>query len=321
MTGTLCFEGRGAEVLVDRVEAGQHLVEGHPSDGDHERKADGRVVRVAAADPVPEHEHVVGVDPELGHGLGVGRHGDEVLGHGVVAGLVAQALEEPVPGGRRVGQRLERGERLGADDEQRGGRVEVVGGGVEVDRVDVGDEAAREAGHRLVGQGLGGHGRAEVGAADADVDDGPDALAGGAHPVAVADALGQLAHLVEDVVDVLGDVLAVDRELLGGGHAECHVEDGAVLGRVDVLAFEHGVAAGLDAGGPGDVHEEGHGVVGDAVLGVVQDEAGHLGGEALGSVGVVREELAQDEVLAGAVVVGLQRLPGGSGRQVHDAGL
>ena len=161
--------------------------------------------------------------------------------------------------------------------------------------------------------------RAQVGAADADVDDGPDALARRADPVAVADALGQLAHFVEDLVDILDDVLAVDRELFGFGHAQRDVEDGPVLGRVDVLAFEHGVTSGLDAGGPCDVHEERHGVVGDAVLGIVQHQVGHFGGQPLGPVGFVREELAEDEVLAGAVVVGLQRLPGGSGRQVHDA--
>ena len=109
--------------------------------------------------------------------------------------LSPRPCQQPVPGRRRVGQRLERGEGLGADDEQRGGRVEVVGGGVQVDRVDVGDEAARQARHDLVGQGLGGHGRAEVRAADADVDDRLDRL-----PVApiqwpIADAVGQDAHL------------------------------------------------------------------------------------------------------------------------------
>ena len=51
---------RGAEVLVHRVEAGEHVAEVVGTDGDHRRQADGRVHRVAAADPVPEAEHVRG---------------------------------------------------------------------------------------------------------------------------------------------------------------------------------------------------------------------------------------------------------------------
>ena len=60
----------GPEVLVHGVEAGQHLVELLRPDRHHRRQADGRVHRVAAADPVPEAEHVGGVDAELRHPLG-----------------------------------------------------------------------------------------------------------------------------------------------------------------------------------------------------------------------------------------------------------
>ena len=63
---------------------------------------------------------------------------------------------------------------------------------------------------------------------------------------------------VEDLVHVAGDVLAVDREGLGGGQAQGDVEHGPVLGGVDVLAGEHGVAACFDAGRPGHVEEEAH---------------------------------------------------------------
>ena len=49
------------------------------ADREHRREADRRVHRVAAADPVPEAEHVRGVDAELRDLRGVGRDGDEVL--------------------------------------------------------------------------------------------------------------------------------------------------------------------------------------------------------------------------------------------------
>ena len=70
----------------------------------------------------------------------VGGDGHEVPGHGLVP--AAQPVEQPAPGRRRVGQRLQGGEGLGADDEERLGRIEVAVFVVEVDRVDVGDEPA-----------------------------------------------------------------------------------------------------------------------------------------------------------------------------------
>ena len=264
------------------------------ADGHHEREADGRVVGVAAADPVPELEHVVGVDAELGHALGVGGHRHEVLGHGVVARGVAQPGQQPVPGRGGVGQRLQRGERLGADDEERRLGVEVVGGGVEVDRVDVRHEAAGQARLGVVGQGEGGHGRAEVRAADPDVDDGGDPLAGGPGPGAVADAVGEVPHFVQDGLHVADDVLAVHVQLAARRHAQRHVQDGAVLGRVDVLAREHGVAMRFDLGRVGHVHEETHGLVGHPLLRVVEDEVGRPRRHPARPLGVVGEELARD---------------------------
>jgi hypothetical protein len=58
------FEGRGAEMLVHLVEAVQHGPKVLRSNGEHRRKADRRVHRIPAADPVPELEHVSGVDAE-----------------------------------------------------------------------------------------------------------------------------------------------------------------------------------------------------------------------------------------------------------------
>ncbi len=64
------------------VEAGEHGAEVVRADGEHGGEADGRVHGVAAADPVPEAEHVGGVDAELGDFFGVGGDGDEVFGDG-----------------------------------------------------------------------------------------------------------------------------------------------------------------------------------------------------------------------------------------------
>ena len=63
--GQVALEGRGAEMLVDRMEAGEHRAEIVRADRDHGREADRGIHRIAAADPIPEAEHVGGIDAEF----------------------------------------------------------------------------------------------------------------------------------------------------------------------------------------------------------------------------------------------------------------
>ena len=154
---------------------------------------------------------------------------------------------QPVAGEARVGQRLERRERLRGDDEQRGLGIEVRGLLREVGRVDVGDEQRLDAGIRVRLEGLVDHHGAEVRAADADVHDVRHLLAGDAAPLARAHPVGERRHRVEHRLHVVVDVLPVDDERGRGarGPAQRGVQHRAVLGRVDVLAGEHrGVALG-----------------------------------------------------------------------------
>ena len=99
-------------------------------------------------------------------------------------------------------------------DEQGRGRVEVVGLGIQVDRVDVRDEPALDGGVGVVAQRLVGHGRPEVRSADADVHDRPDPLPGVPGPGPRADPLGHRSHGVEHGVHVGHHVPAVDLQLL-----------------------------------------------------------------------------------------------------------
>ena len=91
--------------------------------------------------------------------------------------------------------------------------VEVARGLGEVGAVDVGDEAEGQVAADVVPQRFVGHDRAEVRAADADVDDVANAFAGVPFPVAAAHTLGKAGHLVQHGVDLRHDVLAVDRDL------------------------------------------------------------------------------------------------------------
>ena len=88
------------------------------------------------------------------------------------------------------------------------------------------------------------------------------------------------------------------------------MEHGAVLGDVDPLAREHRVAALGDACLLGERDEQPQRLVGDAVLRVVEEEAGRLGGEPLRPARVGCEEVAQVRSLH-LLGVGLERLPGG----------
>ena len=91
------------------------------------------------------------------------------------------------------------------------------------------------------------HHRAQIRAADADVDDGLDALTGRAGPLAAAQPVGEVAHPVQHLVHVGDDVLAVDGQLGAARQPQRGVQHGAVLRGVDVHAGEHRVAVLLEA--------------------------------------------------------------------------
>ncbi len=164
-------------------------------------------------------------------------------------------------------------------------------------------------------QRLVSHHRAEVGAADADVDDVADRLAGVPGPLARAHPLAEVAHPVERLVHLLDHVDAVDDQRALARHPQRHVQHGAVLGDVDVLAGEHRFAALLDATLAGQLAEQDHRLVGDPVLREVEVEAGAVGDQPLAARRVGVEEVAQLGVLEVAEMA-LQRLPGLPGAKV-----
>ena len=74
-------------------------------------------------------------------------------------------------------------------------------------------------------------------------------------PRAGAQRGGEIAHAAQDLVDIGGDVLAVNAQVIFGRDAQCGVQHGAVLGVIDVFAGEHGVAAGLKVSGLGYLNQ------------------------------------------------------------------
>ena len=305
--------GRGGlEVLIHLVGA---LVELHvvlEADAESDGEADGRPQGVAAAHPIPEFEHVCGVDTEGGDGFSVGGKRHEMLGNGLFVAI--ESLEDGGLGGFGVRHGFKSREGLGSDDEERFFDVHLLEGLGHVGAVDVGDKVNFRrclAGNGLVGIGLqsfGHHHRAQVGAADTDVHHVLDGLAGVALPLAATDQVGKVFHVLEHGANFGHHVLAVDANRVFALVAECGVEHGALFGGVNLFAGEVLLAHVFEVRGLEQVLELSHGLVGDDVLGVVQEESAGFQAELLGTGRVLREEFLHVPSL-GDFGVGLEGLP------------
>ncbi len=202
---------------------------------------------------------------------------------------------QPVPRESRVGEGLEGCEGLGGDDEQSRLGVEVRRLLRHVGRVDVRDEPRLDPGGRVGAQRLVHHDGAEVGTADADVDDVRDLLAGHTDPLPRPHAVGEGIHRVENRVHVGIDILTIDDER--GGltcrAAQRRVQHRAVLRGVQVHAGKHlGEPLG-NAGLLGQPHERGEDLIGDEVLRQVDVQVGERVAQAFDATGVGVEPGAQ----------------------------
>ena len=296
-------------MLVHFMEAFQHGAEIVRPDGEHGRQPNGRIHRVAPADPIPEAEHVGRVDAELRHLLGIGGNGDEMLGSG--RSLTVQPGQQPVTRGVRVGHGLQRGEGLGGDDEQRLRGIEIVHRLGEVRAIDIGDEAEGHGPLAVVLERFVGHHGAEIGAADADIDHIADALAGMALPGAAAQPIGEIRHLVQNGMDLGHHILAVVDDGSAPRRAQGDVKHRALLRGVDLVAAEHGVDVIPQAQFLGKLKQQSQGLVGDPVLGIVEIESGGLDRQPLPALAILGEELPEMDTLDLLVVL-LQRRPGGA---------
>lgn len=150
-----------------------------------------------------------------------------------------------------------------------------------------------------------------------------DALARDALPLSGAHALGEGVHAVEHLADVGHAVLLAveDGALLSRRATQRRVQDGAVLGGVDVRSGVHGVAALLEAHGAGEVAEQAEGLLGHEVLGEVEVQVLGVKRELLHAVRIAGEGIL--EVESGAhelVMVGLEGRPLGRGGCVDGRG-
>lgn len=156
----------------------------------------------------------------------------------------------------------------------------------------------------------------QIRTANTNVDDGVDLLASVTLPLTTAHLLRELLHVFQDRVDILNNALAVDLHGLVGGVAQGSVVHSTVLGEVDVVTTEHGIAELLHTGLLGQLNEQRQSLLGEEVLGEVEqdilvvDGVGEGVAELLKALGVLLEVLLQDNVATHGSVVLLELLPG-----------
>ena len=204
------------------------------ADRDHRREADRRVHRVAAADPVPEAEHVAGVDAELrpprrrwsrrrrSAGRPPPRRPSAARAARrarcwalVIVSSVVNVLEETMNS-------------VSAGSRSRVASAKSVPSTLETKR-KVSVAVA------VVAQRLVGHHRAEVGAADADVDDVADALAGVAGPGAARGRGRRRRAIRSSTAWTSGTTFSPSTTMRRAARrAQRDVQHGAVLGDVDL---------------------------------------------------------------------------------------
>src|SRR6516164_4546026 len=89
----MALEGCGTKVLIDLVKTTEHRAEVFRTDSDHRRETDRRIHRVATDDPIPEREHVGGVDAERRHLGWIRRGGDKMSGDRSIAVVLEHFID------------------------------------------------------------------------------------------------------------------------------------------------------------------------------------------------------------------------------------
>jgi hypothetical protein len=121
-------------------------------------------------------------------------------------------------------------------------------------------------------QSLRGHGRPEIGAANADIDDVGEWPARGADQRALPDRIAKRGHARQNRVHASHNVLALGAERCRARRAQGDMQHGPILGGVDFLAGKHRRAPLFDPGRAGKLGELAHDGVVDCGLGPVDEE-------------------------------------------------
>jgi hypothetical protein len=109
-----------------------------------------------------------------------------------------------------------------------------------------------------------------------------------AQPCAAAYVVGEILDLVQHSMHVADYILTVHHQRFAARHTQRRVQHGALFGKIDFLASEHGVAQALYAAFTCQVEQQFYRAAIEAVLRIVEEQAGRIHsqfGEALGVIG------------------------------------
>jgi hypothetical protein len=109
-------------------------------------------------------------------------------------------------------------------------------------------------------------------------------------PLAISDLADQRDHPIEHFMHVGHDIVAVEDYCRVPRRAKRHVEHRTSFSGVDLLSAEHRLDAVAQPALVGQSQEETDRVVGDAILRIVEVQAGAFGHQALAARGIVSEQ-------------------------------
>ena len=299
--GHAFFQRRGAEMLVHRVAAGEEIGEIAGPDRQHQRKPDRPPDRIAPPHPVGKIEHPRRIDTEFARAARMRRNGDEL------APRILHRPRHPLMRHARIGEGFHGGEAFRGHDHQRAGGIEAGERIGDVGRIEIGHEMAARA-VVIRGKRAGGHGGAEIGAADADIDDIGDRRRPLAAVFARAKRAREGLHAPAGFEDLIGDVDPAEPE--GGpiGEPQRPVDHGAVLGFVDGRAGKHAIAPRRHGRGAGQIEQQRAIALADRGFREIEQHRERLDGETFISQRLGGEEIG-DTPRGGALSGRKQPLP------------
>ena len=173
--------------------------------------------------------------------------------------------------------------------------------------------------HAYAGLGIGleggdDQGGSQVGAADADVDHVGNAFAAVSQPASTVHGLDKRVHLPEHLMHRPACIQPIHLQSALLRVAQCRMQGSPVLGKVEFLALEQGSDLVGQFGLGSQLDQQVQRVIGDDVLGIIEQDAAGLLREPVKALDVIVEQGAHGRP-ADAAAVELERLPGGKGSQ------
>ena len=182
--------------------------------------------------------------------------------------MARAAFHHPGAQAARVDQRFDRAERLRGDDEQRALGIQLRQQAREFRAVDVRQKVHVGAVLMAVGQCIDDQFRAKPRAADADMNDGGDGLAGEAAPLTAAHLAREFLHARERALNLRPHAF----RLRLGGRAQGRVQYRTLFGRVQLVVDEQRGASFRQTGIDGELFERREHCGVEALLAQVQQQ-------------------------------------------------